>query len=334
MKNKLLDSKAKNLQLLKKLGFNVPKFIVLSNTTYESFPKMDLFEYVVSSFKSMYRRVPTVISVRSSGSVSTPGRMKTILNVELTLDRLKESFEKVRASYLSKRLALFLELLQIKDFKCSYIFQEMITPTSEMDCTGVLISCNPYSKESDFYAEFLLGNVGSDLMDGKITPISYTQFKEVNPNVAVKLNDLVQKLRETFEGEFELEFVVKDSEIFLLQIRKYKLNTNSLKLNSTFSGKGIGQGNSIVQRGFSGVVTYDVQKADSSNILVIEQTDYEDVAHMVKFGGIITLKGGRLSHAAIIANQFDLNCVVGTQFEQSPKEGDFIKINEKGTIFL
>lgn len=334
MKQILLESKAKNLGLLKRLGFNVPKFIVLSYETYKHHPNLDILEYVKSSFKSMYREVPSLISVRSSGSVSTPGRMKTILDVPFDRDNIQSAFNKVRVSCSSTRVKIFLEWFNIQDFKYSFIFQEMIKPSSDNDCTGVLISVNPYGDNSKYYAEFSMGKVGSDLMDGKETPTTYDEFSQLNSLAVKKLDELVEKLRETFEGEFELEFVIKDSEIHILQIRKYKVNSNSLKLHSKLTGTIIGRGSSIVQRGFLGEVTYDVSKADSSKILIIEETDYEDVKHMLKFGGIITLKGGRLSHASIIANQFDLNCVVGTKFSLQPQEGNNIKVDENGIIYL
>lgn len=333
MRQELLNSKAKNLSLLKRLGYNVPNFVVISEQTLKKNATFNWFDYIKTMFNASYKKVPDMISVRSSGSVSTPGRMETILNVKFERESVLEAIEKVRKSCESKRVKEFLELSGVEDFTYSIIFQEMIEPKRDYECSGVLISTNPFDNNSRFYAELIFGKLGDNLMSGKETPKLLRDLSKKNPIAEVKLSLLVSNLKKVFDEDFELEFVITNSTIHILQIRKYKPNSKNLQAIEVIQGNVIGGGSSINQRGFTGKVTFDKNNPDSDKILVIDETDFEDVSNMLKFGGIITLKGGRLSHASIIANQFNLNCVVGVTLEKELKEGESIKISEKGLIF-
>lgn len=50
----------------------------------------------------------------------------------------------------------------------------------------------------------------------------------------------------------------------------------------------------------------------NGQILVIENIRADNVTHLKKIRGIITNDGGKFSHAAILAREFDIPCVVGT----------------------
>ncbi|OGK14239.1 hypothetical protein A2859_01340 [Candidatus Roizmanbacteria bacterium RIFCSPHIGHO2_01_FULL_37_16b] len=52
-------------------------------------------------------------------------------------------------------------------------------------------------------------------------------------------------------------------------------------------------------------------KVKKGDILVVEMTDPLYMQAIMKTGGIITNIGGVLSHAAIVAREFNIPCIVG-----------------------
>lgn len=53
-----------------------------------------------------------------------------------------------------------------------------------------------------------------------------------------------------------------------------------------------------------------------------------------KIKGVICTQGGATSHLAIVAREFDLSCVMGSQIEyEGELEGSSISFNQEGEIF-
>ena len=88
---------------------------------------------------------------------------------------------------------------------------------------------------------------------------------------------------------------------------------------------------------------------NKDQIIIIEETKPEDFIQLLNFKGIITIKGGKTSHAAIIARQFKIPCIVGcknlridhqkrivfTDIREKVQEQTFISMDGKtGEIFI
>ncbi len=76
------------------------------------------------------------------------------------------------------------------------------------------------------------------------------------------------------------------------------------------------------------------QKFQGNDVLVVATTDPEWTASMKKAKGIVTNSGGILCHAAIVAREFEIPCVVGTRkATEVLKDGMKIKIDGlKGVV--
>ncbi|MDC7249168.1 MAG: PEP/pyruvate-binding domain-containing protein [Sphaerochaetaceae bacterium] len=331
-----IGKKARNLQELENKGFNVPRFVVFSEATLKRVTTNEqLYKTIENGFRSKYgMRLPNKVAVRSSGTTSTPGRMATILNVSTDKDSLVKAFNEVGDSTTSTRLKKYLKAKNVTNFTYSIIVQEMVFGTqSDLSCSGVLLTVNPYGSEFDYYAEFLFNSFGDDLMSGNKTPELLESLVEKNPLAKERLDIVVNDIRKYFGESQEVEFVIQGTSVYVLQTRGY-IAPKMFKTLTDHLDKPIGQGQSVTPIAMGGYVTFNKDKAKNTNILITETTDFEDTEAILHFAGVITLKGGRLSHAAIIANEFDLPCVVGARFETMPKEGDYIIFSEKGTIFF
>ncbi|MFF2483771.1 PEP-utilizing enzyme [Paenibacillus sp. NPDC058071] len=79
----------------------------------------------------------------------------------------------------------------------------------------------------------------------------------------------------------------------------------------------------------------DFQKIQMGDILITTMTtpDFIEVAHLIT--GIITDRGGVVCHAAILAREFNIPCVVGCQTATtSIKDGDQIRLDATAGIVL
>jgi len=76
-------------------------------------------------------------------------------------------------------------------------------------------------------------------------------------------------------------------------------------------------------------------KEDKNIILVTEATYPNYLPLMLISKGIITEVGGILSHAAIVAREFNIPCVVGVKgILDIIKDGDLIEIKKNGVILV
>lgn len=147
---------------------------------------------------------------------------------------------------------------------------------------------------------------------------------------AIYLASIVSKLEKSYQGFFQKKIGIdiewaldgNDQQIYILQSRPETIHSNCtaqvvekfvLKKKSNVLIKGIAVGEKISH----GRVKYltDVSQYKlfhEGDILVTEMTtpDWEPI--MKKSSGIITNKGGRTCHAAIIARELGVNAIVGT----------------------
>ena len=91
---------------------------------------------------------------------------------------------------------------------------------------------------------------------------------------------------------------------------------------------GKAKGTVIIIRGVS-----DLNKVKKGNILVAVTTHPDYVPAMQKAVAIITDEGGITSHAAIIARELGLPCIVGTKYAtKALKDGDKVEIDASAGI--
>eukprot|EP01080_Neovahlkampfia_damariscottae_P004036 gene4036-7325_t len=119
----------------------------------------------------------------------------------------------------------------------------------------------------------------------------------------------------------------RDNEIYIVQARpetvhsshdKTKIFTYSLK-ESTKSVKKLATGNSVGKKIGSGkaVVIKDVDDINNfidGGILITDMTDPNWEPILKKASGVVTNRGGRTCHAAIISRELGIPCIVGTSF--------------------
>jgi pyruvate,water dikinase len=73
---------------------------------------------------------------------------------------------------------------------------------------------------------------------------------------------------------------------------------------------------------------------EQGDVLVSDTTGPEMMIAIKKAAAIITDEGGLMSHAAIVAREFKIPCIVGTKYGTSIlKDGDLVEVDaNKGVV--
>ena len=237
--------------------------------------------------------------------------------------------------------------------------------------TGVSFSRNPVTGEDKLFGEYLINAQGEDVVAGIRTPKNISVLEEDMPHLYKEFVEISKKLEHHYKDMQDIEFTIEDGKLYILQTRNAKRTPNAVVevavslveegiitkeeailrigteeinklLHATFEEKSLKEAKQLTQ-GLAaspgaavGKIYFTAQEAVEAAkshpvVLVREETSPEDIEGMVSSQGIVTLRGGMTSHAAVVARGMGACCVSGC--------GD-IKVNEaklqftvKGEVF-
>lgn len=210
----MYGNKADNLIKLKDNGINVPEFIVVSEEDKsDEFVKPDKLYAVRSS-----------CSAEDADNASFAGQFETILNV--SSDKVPDAIGKIRESFRQVEEYSKQKCIDISGVRMNVIVQEMV----DSDISGVIFTANPSGilNESVIVAGRGLGEgVVSDRIEttsyyyNLTDKIYYYEGSEnlLSNNVVERLIDVSAKIKKTLGEYLDIEYAIKDDEIFILQAR-------------------------------------------------------------------------------------------------------------------
>jgi pyruvate,orthophosphate dikinase len=252
------------------------------------------------------------------------------------------------------------------------IILEMVFGNMSHDsATGVLFTRNPESGEKKLYGEYLVNAQGEDVVSGRASPKPINLLSSELPNVDKELRIAAESLEKHFREPQDVEFTIEKGNLYILQTRSAKMNalatvktsvdmfheglinrTSALarinpeeleqilypiindKSNYVPLARGIGASPGAV----SGIVVLNEARAESLGtkgekvILVKEYTKPEDVPAIFKSAGIVTSRGGKTSHAAVVARGMGKPCIVGCSQIEIDERASRFTIDRKCSI--
>ena len=254
--------------------------------------------------------------------------------------------------------------------------------------TGVVFTRNPGDGAKQIFGDYLINAQGEDVVAGIRTPKPVDQLKIELPESYKLLENTCKNLEKHYREPQDIEFTVEQGKFYLLQTRNAKMNATAMVRCSVemVKEKLISKDQSLLRlhpeqleqllhrtidpksKGFvqfakgiaaspgaaSGIVVFDVKQAvelgenGSKVVLVREETKPEDVPAFFSSVGILTSRGGKTSHAAVVARGMGKPCIVGCSelkisYEaktciangKTISEGDAITIDgSSGAVFL
>ncbi len=254
--------------------------------------------------------------------------------------------------------------------------------------TGVAFTRNPGTGENKLYGEYLVNAQGEDVVAGIRTPKPIDKLTDEMPEMARQLEQLRQKLETHYREVQDFEFTIEQGTLYCLQTRNGKMNAVAMvrtsvemvdegliskeeallriepayleqmlypRLSTSNTVKAVAQGLPASPGAASGMAVFDADRAEivgrdqgKDVILLREETKPEDIHGFFAAQGILTSRGGKTSHAAVVARGMGKPCVAGAEGitvdvqrreakigEHIISEGDVITIDgSSGNVYM
>ncbi len=218
--------------------------------------------------------------------------------------------------------------------------------------TGVAFTRYPDTGENKLFGEYLTNAQGEDVVAGIRTPKQIDELKTEMPGLYDQLQELRNSLEQHYKEVQDFEFTIEKGTLYCLQTRNGKMNTTAMVRTSVemvadglidknqammridpaaleqmlFPRIDKSAGATPVARGLPaspgaafGEAVFDADRAESLGqsgrkvILVREETKPEDIHGFFASQGILTSRGGKTSHAAVVARGMGKACVAGAE---------------------
>ena len=263
-------------------------------------------------------------------------------------EQLVEAITAVFRSWDNPRAIVYRRLNDIPgEWGTAVNVQEMVFGNKgDTSGTGVAFSRNPSTGEKGIYGEYLMNAQGEDVVAGIRTPLPITKLNEQNPALYKQFINIVNKLENHYKDMQDMEFTIEEGKLFFLQTRNAALKIavdlvsegmlskeeailkvepkqlDSL-LHPTFEAtslkntKAIAKGLPASPGAACGKVAFTAEEAKERAekgekvVLVRLETSPEDIEGMIAAQGILTVRGGMTSHAAVVARGMGTCCVAG-----------------------
>jgi pyruvate,orthophosphate dikinase len=267
------------------------------------------------------------------------------------LDQLEAAVEAVFRSCNSARAVAYRRLAGIDDtLGTGVTVQRMVFGNSGgTSGAGVAYTRNPATGENELYMDFAPNAQGEDVVSGRHTLDEPHALADIMPQVFVAVLAIRLRLEAEFTDAQEFEFTVQDRRLYLLQTRSSKRTALAgLRMAVDMVHEGLIDAEKALARldgvnlaairrvrvasdasqalcravpASVGVATGEIAldsaraaeraAAGADVILVRNDVATDDILGIESARGILTVGGGRTSHAAVVARQLDRVCVVG-----------------------
>jgi len=231
---------------------------------------------------------------------------------------------------------------------CTMVFGNMGNDSA----TGVAFTRDPATGENRFFGEYMINAQGEDVVAGIRTPKPIRDLRRDMPELYPELEKLRHTLENHYQEVQDLEFTIEKDKLYCLQTRNAKMNASAfIKTSVDMVNEGLiseeeallriqpdmleqllhprldpdakvdvlAQGLPASPGAASGKMVFDADRAESKAklgekvILVREETRPEDIHGFFASQGILTSRGGKTSHAAVVARSMGKPCVSGCE---------------------
>lgn len=198
-----------------------------------------------------------------------------------------------------------------------YIVQGVVSPDHyEVDKNSFDIL-----KKQTIYQNLKMVKKGRENVEEKISKVAGSKQKITDSQI-LTLAGIVKKIERHYYFPQDIEWAIENGNIFIVQSRpittvkvnndnndKVKLGTtNEVILTGDPASPGIGVGVPVIIRSPS-----EIDQIKKGDILVAPQTNPDYVPAMKKASAIVTERGGRTSHAAIVSRELGIPAIVGAE---------------------
>ena len=218
--------------------------------------------------------------------------------------------------------------------------------------TGVGFTRDPGSGERGVYGDYLEDAQGEDVVAGIRNTVSLTDLEKINKECYDQLMDIMSTLERHYRDLCDIEFTIERGKLWMLQTRVGKRTAGAaFRIATQLVDEGLIDTDEALQRvngaqlmqlmfprfdeaatrrqiakgvnaspgAAVGKCVFDSDTAVEWNdrgedvILVRRETNPDDLHGMIASRGILTSRGGKTSHAAVVARGMGKTCVSGAE---------------------
>ncbi|WP_169979057.1 pyruvate, phosphate dikinase [Microbispora sp. H10836] len=218
--------------------------------------------------------------------------------------------------------------------------------------TGVAFTRDPGSGRQGVYGDYLRNAQGEDVVAGIRNTVPLQELETINPAAYRELLDIMATLERHYRDLCDIEFTIERGKLWMLQTRVGKRTAEAAFCIATqlvdeglidmdeavirVTGDQLAQlmfprfaataGNRRLTTGMNaspgaaaGKAVFSSERAvelagrGEAVILVRRETNPDDLAGMIAAQGVLTSRGGKTSHAAVVARGMGKTCVCGAE---------------------
>ncbi|WP_127126848.1 pyruvate, phosphate dikinase [Georgenia sp. SYP-B2076] len=220
----------------------------------------------------------------------------------------------------------------------------------ETSGTGVAFTRDPSTGHSGVYGDYLANAQGEDVVSGIRNTLSLADLEQLDPASSAELRQAMRRLETHYRDLCDIEFTIERGKLWMLQTRvgkrtagaAFRIATQLVDENLITMDEALGRvsGAQLSQLLFPqfdggaekelltramaaspgaavGEIVLDNAQAlertaaGAKVILVRRETNPDDLQGMIVADGVLTSRGGKTSHAAVVARGMGTTAVVG-----------------------
>ncbi|MEV7994794.1 pyruvate, phosphate dikinase [Streptomyces sp. NPDC086077] len=267
---------------------------------------------------------------------------------------------------------------------CSMVFGNL-GPDSG---TGVAFTRDPASGHQGVYGDYLQNAQGEDVVAGIRNTVALAELEQIDKKSYDQLMQIMETLENHYKDLCDIEFTIERGQLWMLQTRvgkrtagaAFRIATqlvdqglideaealqrvngaqlaqlmfprfdDSAKVEQVGRGIAASPGAAVGKAVFDSYTAVKWSRSGEKVILIRRETNPDDLDGMIAAEGILTSRGGKTSHAAVVARGMGKTCVCGAEeLEVDTKrrrmtvpgghvveEGDLISIDgSSGKVYL
>jgi pyruvate,orthophosphate dikinase len=218
--------------------------------------------------------------------------------------------------------------------------------------TGVAFTRDPATGNRGVYGDYLQDAQGEDVVAGIRNTVPLQELEHLNENVYKQLLGIMATLEHHYRDLCDIEFTVENGKLWMLQTRVGKRSAaaafriatqlvdeavitmeealgrvsgaglaelmfprfdQSAAARPLVTGMGASPGAAVGKAVFDSATAVSWAAKGEAVVLVRTETNPDDLPGMVAAKGILTRRGGKTSHAAVVARGMGKTCVVAAQ---------------------
>jgi len=231
---------------------------------------------------------------------------------------------------------------------CTMVFGNL----GETSGTGVAFTRDPASGKIGAYGDYLPNAQGEDVVAGIRNTLSLDDLRALDPASHKQLTKVMRRLETHYRDLCDIEFTIERGKLWMLQTRVGKrtpaaafriaaqlVDENLITTDEALSrvsgsqlallmfpqfdrsaartlltkGMAASPGAAVGKAVFDSATAKQWAERGEHVVLVRRETNPDDLAGMIAADGILTARGGKTSHAAVVARGMGKTCVCGAE---------------------